>query len=125
MSLKSKLFNGDPKLEAASRSHPAHIVPGAMGDHVAKIQQALARLDNAAIDVGEREAKRYGSSTANAVLAYKKRRDIINRSYQTQADNIIGIMTVAAMDEELLAQENNTTISVTTIKCELGKQSVA
>ncbi len=125
MSLKSKLFKGDLKLEAASRSHPAHIVPGAMGDHVTKIQQALARLDNAAIDAGEREGKRYGSSTANAVLAYKKRRDIINRSYQTQADNITGIMTVAAMDEELLAQENNTTITVTTIKCDLGKQSVA
>jgi hypothetical protein len=125
MSLKSKLFRGDPKLEAASQSHAAHILEGAMGDHVAKIQQALSRLDNAAVDIGEREAKRYGSSTANAVLAYKRKRNIINRSYQTQADNIVGIMTVAAMDEELLAQENKTTITVTTIRCELGKQAVS
>jgi peptidoglycan hydrolase-like protein with peptidoglycan-binding domain len=125
MKLKSKLFSGDAKLEAASQSHPAHIVPGAVGDHVARIQQALARLDSAAIDVMERETKRYGSSTANAVLAYKKKRNIINPSYQTQADNIVGIMTVAAMDNELLAQEITTTITVTTIKCDLGKQTVA
>ena len=125
MSLKSKLFNGDPKLDAASKSHPAHILPGAMGDHVAKIQQALARLDNASIDGSEREAKRYGSSTANAVLAYKKQRGIINRSYQTQPDNIVGIMTLAAMDEELQAQETTTTITVTTIKCEVRKPPVA
>jgi peptidoglycan hydrolase-like protein with peptidoglycan-binding domain len=125
MSLKSKLFKGDLKLEAASQSNPAHIVPGAIGDHVAKIQQALARLDNVTIDVGEREARRYGSSTANAVLAYKTKRNIINRSYQAQADNIVGIMTVAAMDQDLVLQENNTRIVVTTIKCELGTQSFA
>ena len=125
MSLKSKLFKGDPKLEAAAQSHPAHIVQGAIGDHVAKIQQALERLDSAVIDASELGAKRYGGSTANAVLAYKKKRNIVNKSYQTQADNIVGIMTMAAMDEELLAQENSSTITVTTIKCELGKQSLA
>ncbi len=123
MSLKSKLFEGDPKIEAASRSNPDHIVPGAMGDHVAKIQLALARLDNAAIEASERGGKRYGPSTANAVLAYKKKRNVINRSYQTQADNIVGIMTVTTMDEELLAQENNSTVVVTTIKCEFGNRS--
>lgn len=125
MSLKSKLFSGDPKLEAAAKSHPAHIVPGAIGEHVGKIQQALERLDKATIDAGERQSMRYGASTANAVLAYKKKRNIINPSYQTQADNIVGIMTMAAMDEELLAQERSTTVTVSTIKCELGKQSPA
>jgi hypothetical protein len=101
MSLKSKLFSGDPKLEAAAVSNPAHVVPGAAGEHVAKIQQALIQLDGAAVAASELAARSYGPSTAAAVLSYKKKRDIVNRSYQTQADDIVGIMTMAAMDNEL------------------------
>jgi hypothetical protein len=107
MPLKSDLFMGDPKLEACAVSHPAHITPGAAGDHVAKIQIALRRLDRAVIDQGERSLKKYGPSTAAAVLAYKQRRSIINRSYQSQADNIVGIMTIAQMDREMVEFEKN------------------
>lgn len=103
--LQSRLFSGDPKLEAAAGSNPAHIVPGAMGPHVAKIQQALISIDDALIDFMELKAKRYGQSTASAVLTYKRKRSIINRSYQTQADNIVGIMTIAALDKEMLKKE--------------------
>ena len=79
MSLQSQLFRGDAKLEAAAVSDPAHILQGANGDHVHKIQLALIQLDGAAIDPdGE-----YGPATAAAVLAYKRKRNIINRSYQT------------------------------------------
>src|SRR5262245_56804188 len=81
MSLQSQSFRGDPKLEAAAVSHPAHIVPGAVGEDVAKIQQALILLDGADIDSGELASKRYGPSTANAVLSYKKKRNIINHSW--------------------------------------------
>jgi len=49
MTLQSQLFRGDPKLEAAAVSDPAHIVPGASGPHVGKIQQALNQLDGAGI----------------------------------------------------------------------------
>jgi hypothetical protein len=94
MALRSNLFRGDAKLEAAAVSHAAHIVPNAAGEHVRKIQHAL-------IDASELEAKRYGPSTAKAVLAYKTRRNIVNRSYQSQADNIVGIMTMAALDKEI------------------------
>lgn len=118
MALRSKLLRGDPKLEAAAVSHPAHIVPGAVGAHVGKIQLALLLLDGAVIDVAEQEETRYGPSTADAVLAYKKARDIINRSYQTQADNIVGIMTMAALDQELL-QSEGTSSSVRAIYCRL------
>lgn len=103
--LQSRLFSGDPKLEAAAVSHSAHILPGAMGAHVSKIQQALASVDKALIDFMELKAKRYGPSTASAVLAYKKKRNVINRSYQMQADNIVGVMTVAALDKEVLQKE--------------------
>jgi hypothetical protein len=105
MSLQSQLLRGDAKLEAAAVSDPAHILPGAVGGHVAKIQQVLIELDGAVIDPGELHDARYGPSTANAVLAYKQKRNIINRSYQTRPDNIVGKMTIASMDQEMRQRE--------------------
>jgi peptidoglycan hydrolase-like protein with peptidoglycan-binding domain len=90
MALLSTLFRGDALLEAALVSDPAHITPGARGPHVTKIQQALNTLDDADII----EDAVYGRATADAVLAYKRKRNIINRRYQTQADNIVGKMTI-------------------------------
>lgn len=102
MALQSQLFRGDPTLETAAASDPAHIVPGATGEHVRKIQLALIQLDGAAIDLDGK----YGPATAAAVLAYKRKRNIINRTYQTQADNIVGKMTMASLDREMLAKES-------------------
>jgi hypothetical protein len=101
MALQSQLFSGDPKLEAAAVSDSAHIVPGSSGDHVRKIQMALIQLDGANITADGI----YGPATAAAVLAYKQKRDIVNRSYQTQADNIVGKMTIASLDSELVKQQ--------------------
>ena len=101
MPLQSLLFRGDAKLEAAEVSDSAHITPGQHGEHVAKIQMALNILDNAGLNADGI----YGPKTAGAVLAYKRKRNIVNRSYQTTADNIVGRMTIAAMDKELLAHE--------------------
>lgn len=105
MNLQSRLFRGDPKLEAAAVSDPAHIIPGSSGAHVGKIQAALVRLDGAVISPDEVEQTTYGASTARAVLAYKQKRNIINRSYQTQADAIVGKMTMASLDSEMLKLE--------------------
>src|SRR6185295_5647146 len=52
-----------------------------------------------------RRSQTYGPSTAAAVLAYKKQRGIVNRAYQSSADDIVGVMTVKAMDDELLASQ--------------------
>lgn len=104
-SLQSKFFRGDPKLEAASTVDSAHIKPGATGLHVNKIQAALIVLDGASISSEDMQHTVYGTSTANSVLAYKQKRDIINRSYQTKADNIVGKMTMERLDEEMLAWE--------------------
>lgn len=101
MALRSDLFKNDPVLEACRTSDASHITPGAVGNHVAKIQTALSTLDNVTIDPGELATKKYGPSTAAAVLAFKKKRSIINRSYQSQADNIVGKMTIQKMDDEL------------------------
>lgn len=105
MALQSKLFRGDSKLEAAAQVASAHILQGARGDHVAKIQQALIELDAAKIG----SDGIYGPATAAAVLAYKRKRNIINTSYQTQADDIVGIMTMARLDSEMLAKESKPT----------------
>ena len=109
MALQSKLFVGDPKLEAAALSDPAHILPGSRGPHVGKIQIALNRLDNAKIAAPELEATLYGKSTADAVLGFKKKRSIINFSYQSSVDNIVGKMTMATLDREVALAEKVTT----------------
>jgi hypothetical protein len=105
MPLTSKAFKGDQKLEACLVSHPAHVLEGASGDHVAKIQAALIVLDGANIDRQEIAGKRYGKSTAAALLAYKTKRRIINFSYQTKPDAIVGKMTIAALDREMFQLE--------------------
>ena len=103
--LRSKLFHGDPKLEAAAVSDPAHVLPGATGQHVGKIQLALILLDAAVIADGELDSLTSGDSTARAVLAFKRKRNIVNRSYQTHADNIVGKMTMASLDGEMVKKE--------------------
>src|SRR5262249_35215826 len=76
-----------------------------MGEHVSKIQSYLRELDQSVIDSGELGARRYGPSTAAAVLRYKRKRHIVNPSYQSQPDDIVGRMTIAALDREMLAKE--------------------
>lgn len=99
MALQSKLFRGDSRLEAAAVSDPAHIVQGAKGPHVSKIQQALIKLDGAAITADGN----YGPKTAAAVSAFKSKRRILNS--QGRIDNIVGKKTIAALDAGMLASE--------------------
>ena len=88
--LQSGLFAGDATLQQAADSDSGHVVPGAIGDHVAKVQTALLFLTTSSIENKEFLEGRYGATTADAVLAYKKEREIINFSYQKTADNIVG-----------------------------------
>ena len=101
MSLQSILFRNDPLLQACLVSNPAHVTPGAKGFHVAKIQFALVAIDGAPIPDAERAGLVYGPATAAAVLAFKRKRDVVNRSYQSNADNIVGKMTIQRLDDEL------------------------
>jgi peptidoglycan hydrolase-like protein with peptidoglycan-binding domain len=120
MALQSQLFAGDPKLEAAAVSDPAHIQQGAVGEHVRKIQVALTRLDGATIATDGK----FGPATAAAVLAFKKKRDIVNRTYQSQADSIVGKMTMVALDKEIADAEGQVTIVTGSSYCQLGKQTL-
>ena|SRR2546422_8322853 len=108
MTLKSRIFKGDSIFEACLVRDSAHITPGARGDHVAKIQAVIMFLDDTKISEDELKAKYYGPSTATAVRNYKKKRKIINTSYQTQADDIVGKMTIRALDDELESRQEPT-----------------
>lgn len=99
MALQSQLFRGDSKLEAAAVSDPAHILQGASGPHVGKIQEALIKLDGAAIA----QDGSYGPGTAAAVGAFKRKRQILN--FAGKIDNIVGKKTIAALDSELVVAE--------------------
>ncbi len=113
MALRSKLFAGDPKLEAAAVRDSAHIQRGDAGDHVRKIQTALVKVDAARLAADGI----FGPATAAAVLAFKQKRDIVNRTYQSQADTIVGKMTMAALDEEMVAFEAQNFITVQDSYC--------
>jgi hypothetical protein len=105
MPLQSITFRGNARLQQCLVSDPSHVKKGDRGDHVTLIQGALLTLDNSEISGDEQAQQSYGQSTANAVLEYKKKRNIINFSYQSSADDIVGKMTIRSLDAEMLAQE--------------------
>ena len=107
MSLQSTLFKGDQALEACLVRDSAHLTLRAAGEAVHKVQRAVLVLGQAGIENGELARMIYGHSTAAAVLDYKQRNKIINLKYQTKADDIVGKMTIAALDQGLLARPKN------------------
>ena len=100
MPLRSFLFKNDPRLEACLHKNAAHVRLGAHGEHVAKIQAAIYIAAGLNIAPRELATATYGLSTAEAVLKYKTDRQIINHSYQQKPDDIVGKMTIAALDAE-------------------------
>jgi hypothetical protein len=106
MGLKSNLFRGDPALEACLVDHAAHVCEGAVGTHVSKIHTALYVIDRLDVSADELRSHRYGKSTAAAVLTFKRRRNIVNTTYQTQPDDIVGKMTIERLDSEMSVKES-------------------
>lgn len=103
MPLRSRLFFGNAALEACLVSDPAHLTPGTVGEHVQLVQRALCYLGEGDIAGKEYREGTYGTTTAAAVLRFKQKRAIINPSYQTKADNIVGKMTIRRLDDEMCA----------------------
>jgi peptidoglycan hydrolase-like protein with peptidoglycan-binding domain len=103
--LVSRTFKDDQRLQKCAVEHASHVEPNSAGPHVTLIQRALCALDLARIAPAEINARRYGSTTAGAVLAYKTKRNIINPQYQKVPDNIVGIMTIKSLDNEMSALE--------------------
>lgn len=104
-SLQSELFRGDARLETCLVRDSAHVTLGTVGEFVSKIQYALLVLQGGRIPEVEIRRRLYGRETAAIVLAYKRRRRIINFSYQQAADDIVGKMTIRALDADMLVFE--------------------
>jgi hypothetical protein len=117
MPLRSQLFRNDGRLQGCLVADRCHVTAGSAGDYVHRIHVALMQIDQALIDPGELAGKRYGASTAAAVLRFKQDRDIVNRAYQTRADNIVGKMTIVALDDEMKKLECSRVISVQAFIC--------
>jgi hypothetical protein len=105
MPLRSTMLKDSPAMQACLVNDQAHVTPGATGPSVGLIQKCLLVLESSAISANEIRTRTYGPTTAAAVLAYKRARNIVNRSYQTQADNIVGKMTIARLDEDIAKVE--------------------
>ena len=99
--LQSAEFKDDKLLQACLVNDAAHIQQGATGPHVSKIQVALASMGYAVIE-SERTQMYYGSSTADAVKRFKSDWEIINPSYQSAPDSIVGKMTIKELDEAMV-----------------------
>jgi hypothetical protein len=99
MTLRSQHFRDNKRLQSCLVSDAAHITPGQSGEHVSLIQFALMRLLVADLPDRETDRQLYGPQTADAVLKYKRSLEIINKSYQREADNIVGRMTIKSLDD--------------------------
>ncbi len=106
MPLRSQLFSASKELQACLTSDVAHVVPGARGARVALIQSALVRFRFLSAGDARSEARFYGPRTTAAVLAYKRELKIINRNYQSSADNIVGRMTIASLDHGIFVLDD-------------------
>jgi hypothetical protein len=107
MPLQSMWLRGNSRLQRCLISDPSHVTNGDKGDHVTLIQGALFTLGKYRIATSELLQQVYGQSTAAAVLEYKKKRRIINYSYQTSADDIVGRMTIQSLDTDMQAYERS------------------
>jgi hypothetical protein len=105
MPLQSQLFSANPRLRSCLFNDADHVAPGASGEHVELIQAALIRFRFLDPALALAEMGTYGRNTAAAVLAYKQVFGIVNFSYQTAADNIVGKMTIASLDSNMCALE--------------------
>jgi hypothetical protein len=108
--LSSRALRDCAPLQACLNHDSAHITTGATGPHVLRVQQVLTLLGEVPLSqwhafTMEAKAQRYGPCTASVVLSYKRKRRIINSAYQTQADNIVGKMTIRALDDDMVAYE--------------------
>ncbi len=117
MPLRSKGFTSDPavkaRLDSCLNLDSMHVLPGSKGDHVSQIQAALFILvpgitlpDNELFDSIAKSGF-YGPATAAAVLRYKKNHKppIVNKAYQDKPDNIVGKMTIQALDDDMFGMD--------------------
>jgi hypothetical protein len=93
----------DP-LESCAVNDADHITPGSTGDHVKRIQIALNTLSNVFLAIDGM----YGPATAAAVVAFKEAQSPpLRQTWESKADNIVGIRTIRALDAQMYAHDNS------------------
>ncbi len=100
MPLVSNLFTKpkNQKLEDCLVDNAKHIPPGSFGEHVKLIQIALNQLSSVFLKVDGL----YGFKTAAAVVKFKEAQaPPLRQPGQAVADNIVGINTIKALDEQM------------------------
>lgn len=98
--LSSQLFTNPPndRLERCAKNNSDHIASGSTGDHVKCIQIALNQLSKVFLKIDGI----YGPRTAAAVVAFKEAQaPPLRQTWQSVADNIVGIGTVKALDKQM------------------------
>jgi hypothetical protein len=108
--LTSTLFtDGDQvtvnKLEDCATGQPnevqSHFSVGQRGEHIRRAQEALKSAQRADPSLGLPEFSVnaiYDQNFANAIFAYKTKRDI--RNFANKIDEIVGIKTIRSLDQE-------------------------
>ena len=99
-------------MESCLNLDSMHVLPGAKGDHVSQIQAALfillpgLALPDAELSDPITKSGFYGPVTAAAVLRYKQNHkpSIVNKAYQDKPDNIVGRMTIQALDDDMFGK---------------------
>lgn len=104
--LVSNLFRNSKKLQKTAVSDPDHLLRGSKGEAVSLVHRALVAIDTADISEEEIRNQLYGDTTVREVLKYKVKRNIINPAYQTQADSVVGKMTIVSLDREMAIRES-------------------
>ncbi len=113
MVLTSELFKNNKQLQDCSERDSAHIVANEppvrrgvndRGEHVALIHKALRQImPNVSFGL-EEATETYGPKTAEVVRQFKAMQNppILNKALrQTTPDNIVGKLTIAALDEQV------------------------
>lgn len=132
--LKSKIFTeGDAgvlkRLEDCATGTPnevvSHFTIGQSGEHIRKVQEALKNVqrDRPGLDIPAFEANgKYDKPFADAIGAYKKKRDV--RNHSNQIDKIVGIKTMRELDDDNNPTPRPTTTKadITTIAAEIKKE---
>jgi hypothetical protein len=103
--LRSKFLSQSKRLQDCLLHDNSHVQFGDRGDYVHIIQLAVMAVEPVSISKDELNSQHYGKTTQDAVLKYKTRRNIVNATYQKNADAIVGKMTIKALDDELVKRE--------------------
>lgn len=98
--LESDLLSANKRLQECLVKDSSHVRLNDSGEHVLLLQKALNKIGELPSELPENGT--FDATMAGAVARYKKNRGILN--YAGQIDDIVGKLTITAIDNELVAR---------------------